>query len=426
MDRERMRGLDGNSVVRAGRARWRVETIGIIVIVLAAVLAAVVIRGMPAGGQGPSARVIATIAVGHQRHRGNLVIAPDGHCGYLAGPDSVMVLDAATGTIRARAAMSPSGEYPYELAISPDGRRLYAYPLFGDLVTVFDTTSLAIVATVPVGGELLDFQLAPDGRRGYALRDTPSGGSVLTELDVPTNTVRATIPIGPDPRPHFVISPDSRHLYAQVNPPDGSGQMIITDTDTDTVTATVPLGHLAVSSKPAISSDGRYLYLAGGHLQASTMVADDYLVVDTTTRAVVRALPAPLPEDPYALAVTPDGRRLYATAPDAGALIVLDTLSGKPSVLRGLGNPIGLAVSPTGHYAYLATWHPWLAVIDTTDNAVLARLPVAGSDLTEPVLSPNRQRLYVFGTTAADTPAPGEHTSGGDDTVSVIDTASSR
>jgi YVTN family beta-propeller protein len=71
-----------------------------------------------------------------------------------------------------------------------------------DTVSVIDTTTNAVSATIPVGffpvgGEPFGVAVSPDGREVYLTNNGSSG--IVSVIDATTNTVKATIPVGSFP-----------------------------------------------------------------------------------------------------------------------------------------------------------------------------------------------------------------------------------
>jgi YVTN family beta-propeller protein len=67
-------------------------------------------------------------------------------------------------------------------------------------VSVIDTATNTVVATIPVGVSPIGVAITPDGTRAYVTNEgsnTVSG--TVSVIDTATNTVVATIPVGPGP-----------------------------------------------------------------------------------------------------------------------------------------------------------------------------------------------------------------------------------
>jgi YVTN family beta-propeller protein len=111
---------------------------------------------------------------------------------------TVSVIDTATNTV---GATIPVGPNPQAVAITPDGIRAYVPGAGfttspGTLVSVIDTATNTAVATIPVGLFPSGVAIAPDGSRAYVTNGLDSTVSVI---DTATNAVVATIPVGAFP-----------------------------------------------------------------------------------------------------------------------------------------------------------------------------------------------------------------------------------
>jgi len=109
--------------------------------------------------------------------------------------NTVSVIDTATNTL---IATIPVGVAPFELTITPDGTRAYVTnsSLDTDSISVIDTTTNTVIATI--GSFFLPNGVAitPDGLRVYV----PNfGNSTVSVIDTITNTTIATIPVGANP-----------------------------------------------------------------------------------------------------------------------------------------------------------------------------------------------------------------------------------
>jgi YVTN family beta-propeller protein len=102
----------------------------------------------------------------------------------------------------------------------------------------------------------------------------------------------------------------------------------------------------------------------------------DVAVIDDATHT---AVPVPVGDTPFGIAVTPDSRRAYITQQFGGAVAVIDvatnTLIGSP--IPVVGSPAGIAIAPDGLHAYVAlnNLHQ-VAVIDLTTNMRSTTIPL--------------------------------------------------
>ncbi|MFD5428912.1 YncE family protein, partial [Streptomyces sp. NPDC127084] len=107
---------------------------------------------------------------------------PPGTYAYVANQDddTLSVIDTATQTV---VATIPAGDGPRGVAVSPDGTRLYVANFFDDSVSVLDTATDTIVATVPVGDDPFGVAVSPDGTRVYL----SSAADAVSVVDTATN-----------------------------------------------------------------------------------------------------------------------------------------------------------------------------------------------------------------------------------------------
>jgi YVTN family beta-propeller protein len=110
-----------------------------------------------------------------------------------ASSDTVSVIDTATNTV---VATVPVGLFPFKVAITPDGTRAYVTNYNSKTVSIMDTATNTVVATIPVGIEPVGVAITPDGTRAYVTDPNPFTVAVI---DTATNTVVATIPVGLTP-----------------------------------------------------------------------------------------------------------------------------------------------------------------------------------------------------------------------------------
>jgi YVTN family beta-propeller protein len=105
--------------------------------------------------------------------------------------NSVSVIDTATNTVVATIAV---GSRPFGVAVSPDGLRVYVANYAGSSVSVIDTAANAVIATVPLASLFpIGIAVSPDGSRVYVTHEVTGDVSVI---DTATYTVVATIPVG--------------------------------------------------------------------------------------------------------------------------------------------------------------------------------------------------------------------------------------
>jgi len=225
-----------------------------------------------------------TIPVSGGAAPSGLSLSPDGGRLYVAlnMTHEVAVIDTATSTILRRVRV---GIYPYTTVTSPDGSKVYVTNWGG---------------RVPGAADFTDgnFPVVVDRRTGI-----PVSGTVSV-IDTATDTVRATIEVGLHPT-GMALSPAGDRVYVTNA---NSDTVSVISTLTDTVVSTIRVGDAGDGRDPlpgsspnaiTVSSDGRTLFVANASQNAVA-------VVDANPRRdnAVRGL---IPTGWYPTAVTLNG-----------------------------------------------------------------------------------------------------------------------
>ncbi len=238
-----------------------------------------------------------------------LAFAPDARTLYVSvwnderTVHAVSVLDTTTNTI---VATIPVRTRPFLAAVTPDGKRLYVPNHDSGTISVIDTSTRKVTKEISVAPNPHWVAFSPDGARAYTANHE---SNLVSVLDTATDTVLATVPVGKSP--HSIAVHPTRPLVANVNYDDASVTMI--DTTVRKVVATIPVGRNPQNI--AWAPDGRFAY--------TTNVTDDSVsVIDVATRTVTATIPAG--RSPTSIAVLPNGRTGYVTDLDGGTLTMLN------------------------------------------------------------------------------------------------------
>ena len=270
--------------------------------------------------------VVATIGVG--RFPEGAAVSPDGSQVWVVndGDNNVSVIDAATNTV---VATIPVGIIPGPLTFKPDGTRAYvgdniSGPNAG--VAVIDTASDTVITQVPVGNQPFSLATTPDGSRLYSANFV--GGSVSV-IDTATNTVTATLSGGGMRTPtSLAVAPDGSRVYmVDFN----ANRLFVIDTATNTVTA--GLGGLAGPEGVSITPDGAHLYIADAANNTVT-------VVETATLTITATIP--VGRAPVSTLV--DGTTAYVVNDGSNNVSVIDTTTNTVTGTIAVGAaPFGIA-----------------------------------------------------------------------------------
>jgi YVTN family beta-propeller protein len=275
----------------------------------------------------------------------------------------------------------PVGSGPLGVVLSPDGARAYVAGSTSNTVTVLDTATDTVVATIPTGAEPRLFAFAPDGARLYL---TVAGDGLLSVIDTATNTITTSIPVGAAPT-GVSITPDGGHVYVANQISD---TVSVIDTATNTVTATIPVTGLPTGV--AVTPDGARAYVG-------SILSDTLSVIDTATNTVTATIPGS--GGPSIVAITPDGAHAYVSNNFAGTLSVIDTATNTITATIPVGVvPRFVAISENGAHVYVANYGSnTVSVIDTASNTLSGNLRV-GYGPSGVAVTSDDSLLYVTNT----------------------------
>ena len=313
----------------------------------------------------------------------------------------------ASAAIPAVEAMLPVAPTPGHVQLTPSGRQAWIAHRETGVVSVLDTTLGRIVGTVMVSaGPPRYIAFCPDGRQAFVSVSGESGGApnVLAVIDTSTLAQVATIPVGRRPMAAD-CSPDGATL---VVPSHDEGRLDVIDT-----------GSLQWrGSIPAPPNPHWVTYAAGRWWSAnheSNLVASfDAITLEPVNRTALRMPGVPDGRSPHSIAASPDGTQLAVVTFDSNQLWLLDAATGQVTgVVPVSAGPQDLAWSPDGVRILTTDVHSHIvSVVDVATGTVTAQIPI-GEVPTSVAITPDGATGYVTdldrGTLAVlDTAAPAE------------------
>lgn len=270
----------------------------------------------------------------------SLAITPDGGRVYVASGNgggegqtggSIVVLDTATNVILTTLSVNN----PFWIALNSTGSRAYFTNSLSDgtgFVSVIDTFTNTVTASIPVGHRPLGIALSPNGDTAYVANATDNTVSVIDAL---SNTVTATIPVPTFPW-GVATTPDGRHVYVSSQ---GATTVTVIDTSTNTVVQNIPVGEGALGV--AINPSGTRAYVA-------ISVTNSVAVIDTTTYSVVATVP--VGTYPIGVTVAPLGGQLFVANEQSNSVSIVDTATNTQTAMVSLSAgafPFGIGSTPT-------------------------------------------------------------------------------
>jgi len=237
-----------------------------------------------------------------------------------------------------------------------------------DSVSVIDTDMLDVVGTIPVGrGKPNRIVFQPDGRAAWVVYDKSHD---LGLIDADTRKLVRRVKIGGNPY-NLAFTPDGSHLLVLDWSSDTSNdEVIFYDLKAEKID-----GRVEVSTWPAhtaFSRDGKLVYVSGE-------TAGDVTVIDVATRVVVTRL-VHGGGDAMGLALTADGKTLYAAAGENKAILKVDTATHKVRgeiPLPGVVHEATLTLDGRYLYTTLRKTNK-IVVVRTADDKIVATIPQRG------------------------------------------------
>jgi YVTN family beta-propeller protein len=273
------------------------------------------------------------------------------------GSASVSVIETTSDEVSATIKV---GERPRGLAISASGERLYVSREDGTLIER-DMYEKAESAQAKLGRLPSSIRLSPDAKVLAAA--IQSDGEVVL-LDIATMRVVKKIAVRGKHATAAVFSPDGRWIYASA---EESPELAVIDVKQGAVTNSIPVG-------PRLRG---IAFLPGGaRAYVAAEQESEVVVIDVPTQAViarVKTAGAPVGVTPH-----PDGKRVFVSATGAGKVQVLDTSSNRfiAEVEVG-GGPSSMALTPDGHKLYVTCSQAnQVSVIDTSTYKRIAQVAV--------------------------------------------------
>jgi YVTN family beta-propeller protein/cysteine-rich repeat protein len=287
-----------------------------------------------------------------------------------AGDNTVSVIDTATDAVVATIPIP--GPQPRTAAVSPDGLRVYVGDLGGvsGKIHVIDARTNSVITSVPVFSGLFQLAISPDGAYVYGA----GGASVKVVSTATDQLVPPLISDAGTANPLAVAFHPTLPIAYAVGATFQNAMVI--DTTTRTVTASIGTGSTGVAVHPG-GAVGYTLLTCSGCFPPPGI--DQF---DTATNLPIPAsFVTTTGDQPHAIAVDSTGSVVYVTTHDSilGALLsALDPVSRTELAVAPVGSEIwGLDLHPDGTRLYVADRGAnAVRVVDPATLAVMNTIPV--------------------------------------------------
>ncbi|MDB5031396.1 gliding motility-associated C-terminal domain-containing protein [Mucilaginibacter sp.] len=246
-------------------------------------------------------------------------------------------------------------------------------------ISLIDVRTNTLTNTLPVGSNPFEVSVTPGGAWLYI---SNPDANMVSVLNTTTNAIEKTITVGYQPV-DLVVSPDGTTVYV-VN--SGDNTVSIINTATKTVTGLISLPSFGRLGAIAISPDGNKIYIG------STSVSK-LAVVNTTTHSTSVISLGTIGAS-YGVTVSPDGRTVYV---GAGMLVVVNAATNSVITTINTGfAPYHIAITSNGLYVYVTNANSnTVSVVNTATNTIVTNISV----YIQPqnlVLSADDGSLYVI------------------------------
>jgi len=274
--------------------------------------------------------------------------------------DTISVIDPST--LKVVATIPSQGSGTHDLALTPDGRLLFATNLKTGTLTVVDTATNRVRATLQTGKATHAIAISPDGKEVWV---NAGGEDHIPILDVGTLKVKDKVDLGIEiGNGHIWFSPDGKQAY--VTSPK-FGRVYIIDTATRKVVANIPVGKSPTFIQ--VTSDGK-------HVWGTNTGGTEVYVIDTSATAV--AATVEVGPNPNHLTIL--GRSVYVTVGGANEVAVIENVGGNLTVTRRIPvgkKPHGIWPSLDGKRVYVVHEESHdMTVIDLSTRLIVGTVPV--------------------------------------------------
>jgi YVTN family beta-propeller protein len=261
------------------------------------------------------------------------VAAPKAYVGNFAD-NTVSVIDTGTGTV---VATIPVAQGPHGMAMSRDGRTVYVTGDGSSSLSIIDTATDRVVKTVDVGKMPNGVALTPDGK---ILLVAIYAEDRIAFLDTATQRIVGSVGV---PKPHTIsIAPDGRSAYVTTQEP-GHFALTVVDLAKRTVARSVPLEKTPRDAE--FSADGRTFYFTEAGVSAVQ-------ALDPASDRVVAQIPTGV--SPHFVDVFANQPLGLVVVQGPGEVLLFDPATKMPVRSVSVGKqPHWLALSGDGTTAYV-------------------------------------------------------------------------
>jgi PQQ-dependent catabolism-associated beta-propeller protein len=306
---------------------------------------------------------------------------PSGELAYVTNEDSqeLSVIDTRTDSV---VATIPVGTRPRGVRVSRDGKTVYvalsgsprcpptmpdeeceklAADKSKDGIAVVDVATRKVSRVLPGGSDPETFDISEDGSTLFVSNEDANTASIV---DISSGKVRSTVSVGREPE-GVRLEPGGAVVWV-------TGETDHNLTLLDTKTGKV-LGQVGVGKRPrdlAFSPDGKLAYV-------TSEIDGTVWVIDVPARKATKVIQLPKDSKPMGVVVSSDGKRVYVANGRGGTVSLIDAATNTVKATVPVGQrPWGVALSSDGGKLYTANGPSNdVTVLDTEKMQVIKKIP---------------------------------------------------
>lgn len=271
-------------------------------------------------------------------------LSPDGALLYVTetNADSVKVVNALNNAGITRIGLGV-GSTPYGIAVTPDGKRAYVAGAGTNKVYVIDLvnnvlcsshTTVCAGFTYPISVGSFPTGIAITPGINSKVYVTNQGSGTVSAINTATDTLCTTSTCSPIGAYPMLIGSSTSHPYGIAVKPDGSEVYVASygtnnvyafNVSADNAPLAIGVGNGTVGV--AITPDGSKVYAANYNTASVSVIRTaNHSACTPATCASFAIYPIPtLQNNPYGLAITPDGGQLYVANQGSGTVSIINT-----------------------------------------------------------------------------------------------------
>jgi sugar lactone lactonase YvrE len=289
----------------------------------------------------------------------------------------------------------------YGLAWSPDGTKLYSSGANQNSVQEYayadGTLTLSRTIGLPAGQDADTFTgglaISPDGKTLYATRVF---SMTVSSIDVASGRALKTVALPAEPYT-CLLSADGRRLFVSIW---GSAIVMVLDAQT-----LAPVAYLGTGEHPtalALSADGTRLFVACAS-SAEVWVFNTQIYLPLEQISMNLFPDAPPTSTPNSLAISPDGQTLLVALADNNAVAVVDISNSVRSIVGGFiptgWYPTGAVFSRDGAQIYILSGRGLASAPNPTNGNLERRLLGSIASVAKPdrtTLAEYTRKVYTL------------------------------